>query len=571
MIALLLVTLVSAGLRLTSPSHGLPCDPEPDLFTLRQVETLREDGLFDRRLAGWKYPMLFSTMTAALPWENVDPPRDAPLEAHLEAASTAHVWTRHVTGLIAVLAAPLTVLLALRFLGLGAAALAGLFMATSGMHVWMSVQARPHAPATTMVLLALLACIRWAHHRRPHQAVIAGIMVGLSGAALHSGLSAALPWGVAALIVLRRDKLRSLPWVALSLGIALAFVVWAYGLEPHEPRDWHVREQSLIEKQNLENTHMAFGGHLLLWKVFNGRGFLALGEGLRSLDPVLGVLAVLGGLVLLTRLGSRAVRARVDGPALWLAAAVFVPLIGVFGVYELSYWRFFLPALPALALLAAGGLAFVGNALGLSPTKRWVGAGLCLVLPLAVSGKIAALVASPTSHGMLAERAAAEAAETGGGVLLLNVLPLPAWAPTDVIQGAAKTSPNRWLHYQRRRLEAWPEGPPSPLDARAVDGTTRIKVLRAPEPSQAAALYLGETDAKVFALSTCWPLPADEKFRSPELDAWRRALETTGWERRHVVAPKRRGKNERVVPKLMIPALFSRVALGLSFEVWVRP
>lgn len=515
--------------------------------------------------------MLFSTITAALPWENVDPPREAPLEEHLTAASTAHLWTRYVTALIAVLAAPLTVLLALRLLGLGAATLAGLFIATSGMHVWMSVQARPHAPTTTMVLLALLACMRWADRRRPHHAIVAGVAVGLAGAALHSGLSAALPWAVAALIVARREKLRSLPWIALSLGIAFAFVVWAYGLEPHEPRDWHVQEQKLIEKLKLENTHMAFGGHLLLWKVFNGRGFLALGEGLRSLDPVLGVLGVLGGLTFLVRLGSRSVRSRVDGRVLLLVGAAFVPLIGVFGVYELSYWRFFLPALPAFALLASGGLALVANALRLSTIQRLAGAGLCLALPLAVSGKIAQLVASPTSHVTVTDRTIEEVSGTGGRALLLNVLPLPAWTPADVVLSAAKTSPHRWVHYQRRRLEAWPEGLPNPLDARSVAPTTRLKVLRASDPNLVAARYLGETDASVFALSTCWSLPGDEKFRSPELDAWRGALEETGWVRKHVISPKRRGENERVVSKLKIPSLFSRSALGLSFEVWVRP
>ncbi len=569
--ALLLVTVVSAGLRLTSPRHGLPCDPEPDLYTLRQVETLREKGLLDRGLAGWKYPLLFSTITAALPWENVDPPLEAPLEQHLDAASTAHVWTRYVTAIIATLAALLTVLLALRFVGLGAATLAGLLMATSGMHVWMSVQARPHAPATTMVLFALLACLRWTDRRRPLDAIFSGIAVGLAGAALHSGLSAMLPWAVAALIVLHRDKLRALPWIGISLAIALAFVVWAYGLEPHEPHDWHMREQQQIEKSHLENTHMAFGGHLLLWKAFNGRGFLALGEGLRSLDPVLGALGVIGGLLLLVRLGSRSVRSRVDGRALLLTLALFAPLIGVFGIYELSYWRFFLPALPAFALLGAGGLAFAANALGLSRTQRLVGAALVLALPLAVSGKIAALVASPTSHRMLTDSTIEELREPGSSALLLNVRPLPAWTPLDVLEEEVKTSRNRWIAYQGRRMNEWSGAKHKPLHARSVAATSRLQVLRAPRPSEAAARYLSKTEADVMALSTCWPLPTDDTFRTPELKAWRAALEAEGWVRKHVIAPKQSGKNEGVMPKLMIPSLFSRVALGLSYEVWARP
>ena len=360
--ALVAVTALAAALRLTAPDHGLPCDAEPDIYTVRHVERLREEGLGDRYLAGWKYPLLIGAVTAALPWSADAPAADAPLDEHLHAAGASIRWTRYVSMTLAILAAPLTLLLALRFLGPGGAVLAALFVATSGLHTWMSVQARPHAPAAALVVLAVLASARWIERGRARDALCAGVAAGLSGAALHSGLAGGLAFGAAAVSVLARRRGAAVPSAALAGAIALGFVVWAYGLEPHEPRDWHLRETAHLERVGADDDHVAFGGHLLRSDMFNGRGFLALLGAFRRLDPALGLLAALGLVAALARALRRRTLEGVDRPALTAAAAAAVPFLAVFGLYELTYDRFFLPLYPVFAVLAGATVPSRGAA-----------------------------------------------------------------------------------------------------------------------------------------------------------------------------------------------------------------
>lgn len=570
-VAILLVAFLSFTFRLSDPDHGLPCDPEPDLYTLRQVETLREDGLLDRYLAGWKYPMLFSTITAALPWRQVDPPRDAPLQEHLDAASTPHRWLRLVMGIIAALAAPLTVVYARRFTGLEAATLAGLFVATSGMHLWMSVQARPHAPTATMVLLALIACARWFEKRRPLDALLAGLAVGGAGAALHSGLAACIPWGVCALAVLWRQRLRALPWVLLSAAIVLAFVVWAYGLEPHEPRDWYVREQAHLDAAGDDDPHFAFGGHLLRFDIFNGGGFYVLWDGMRALDPTLGLATLFGSIALAFASMRASLRKRVDVPGLICTAAFFTPFMLVFGAYELSYWRFFLPVVPIFALLASAGMVYAVRGVGLSPAARGALYGIALAVPMVVSQRIAWLVSEPTAHARVAERLEDQLAGSQKSAALLNVRPLCDWTPESILTKTPDSSPNRWLSYQIRRLEEWPDGTPPSTAAFPIDPLARLTILRADDPPSAAAKWVANTGHDLIALSTTWYLPHDTRFRGPELTAWRTALEREGWVRTDVVEPLAGSADGFAVPKLEVPALFRRSALGERYEIYERP
>lgn len=571
LLAVLLVALLSAALRLSNIDHGLPCDPEPDLYTVRQVETLREDGLTDRYLAGWKYPLLFATVTAALPWEELSPPREAPLADHHAAAVQAHHWTRIVTAIIAALSAPLTVLFGLRFLSLGSATLAGLFVATSGMHVWMSFQARPHAPTVTVVLLALMACTRWIDRRRAIDALLAGLAVGAAGAALHSGLSAAIPWALAGLVVTRREGLRSLPWTVLSGALVLALVVWAYGLEPHEPRDWYVQEQSYIKAKEIAGTHFAFGGHLLRWDIFNGHGFSVLVQGLRLLDPVLGVATLLGIVALLASAFRSDAREGADRAAWLVTAGLFVPFMAVFGLYELSYWRFFLPVVPVFAIVAAAGIHRLGTTLGLSGRGQAALALAVLAFPLATSVRLAWLTHQTTTHERVGTLLKEKLEGGERSALLLMVRPLPYWAPKSVILATSPTSPNRWLRYQTKCLADWTQGLPEMVAAREVDPMQRLAILRAKSPEAAVAKALDTAPEDIVALSTTWHLAHDSSFRLPELDAWRNALNERGWRRTDVVAPLQTENAKGDIPKIELLSLFRRAALGDRYEIYERP
>lgn len=571
--SLLAVTLVAAVLRLTAPGHGLPADPEPDIYTVRHTERLREHGLGDRYLAGWKYPLLFGTVTATLPWATPEPAPDAPLEQHLEAAATSHRWTRYVVAAVSILAAPLTLLLALRFLGLGGATLAALFVATSTLHTWLSIQARPHAPTATLLVLSLLASARWIDRRRGRDALLAGAAAGIAGAALHSGLVAGLAFGTAAIWVLLKERARALPSSIAAGALALAAVVWAYGLEPHETRDWHQREANHLEASGIDSNHVAFGGHLMRSDLFNGAGFGILGDTFRSFDPVLGVVFVLGLVACAVALLRRSVRSRIDRAGLVVVAVAFIPFMAVFGLYELTYDRFFLPVFPLFALIAAAGLSALAERAKLPLPARALGAAALLALPLAASARVAWIVAQPTTHEQLQERVASLTADGGARTLLVDVQLFADWTPRSIIERVPPTTGNRWLLYQSRALERWGELPlglnalPPGPDVPRFDGR--------PQSRAALEAYLAETDLDAIALATTWHSVTDPvEARVAKVEAWRGALAAAGWVLDSTVAPldaaDQAVRTEGQVPRIALPALFDRSCLGDRYEVYTR-
>jgi len=583
---LVAVTALAAALRLTAPDHGLPSDAEPDIYTVRHVERLREEGLGDRYLAGWKYPLLVGAVTAALPWSADGPDADAPLDRHLHAAGASIRWTRYVSVTLAILAAPLTLLLALRFLGPGGAVLASLFVATSGLHTWMSVQARPHAPTAALVVLAVLASARWIERGRARDALLAGIAAGLSGAALHSGLVGGLAFGAAAVCVLARRRAASLPSVALAGAIALGLVVWAYGLEPHEPRDWHVRETEYLERVGADDDHVAFGGHLMRSDMFNGRGFLALLDAFRRLDPVLGLLATLGLVAALARLAVRRTLDAVDRSALITTAAAAVPFLAVFGLYELTYDRFFLPLYPVFAVLAALACVRASERVGLrGRTGRVLASAAVLALPLATSGRIAWLVARPTTHDLVH---AAVAGEGAAPALLVDVPPLHDWTDEALALRVPPTHPNRWLTYQARRLAEWGSLPPGlaatpsfadpPPGAAAALARVRAATDEAARAgaeeaaAEAVADHLRASAYRTVVLSTTWHNEPAAALREPALAAWRSGLRAAGFELTGTIAPipGDDAPREGTVAEPALPRLLRRRALGDRCEVWTR-
>jgi len=563
------VTLFAAGLRLTAPFHGLPCDAEPDIYTVRQVERLRSEGLTDRYLAGWRYPLLFGTLTAALPWEAPDPDREAPLADHLRSASAAHRWTRLVCAVASIAAVPLTLLLALRFMGLGGATLAALLLATSGLHTWMSVQARPHAPTAAVVVLALLACARWFERGRTRDGVLAGVAVGLSATALHSGAIAGIPLALVGAILLIRRGPRTLVGSLAAGVLALAFVVWGYGLEPHEPRDWYTREAALFEQAGVDTHHVPFGGHLMRDDLFNGRGFSVLFQGFRELDPILGAAACLGLLVALVGLLVPRVRRAVDGAGATVVAATFVPFLLVFGLYELSYDRFFLPIYPLFALLGALGLQALAGAFGLGRRGRVIGATLVLALPALTSSRIAWLVTQPSAHTLVTEAVRAELDGTARSAALAIVEPVSDWSPERLVSIVPPMSPNRWLTYQRRRLDEWGS---LPLGLDAVPVALDAGRALAPDPTRSEKLteFLLATSHDVLVLATSWHNHTGTQIRTAEVADWRAALEAAGWQKTQTIAPVRRHEVEGCVPFVDLPSLFRRTSLGDRHDIYER-
>ncbi len=111
---------------------------------------------------------------------------------------------------------------------------------------------------------------------------------------------------------------------------------------------------------------------------FTGSGLGVLFDSLRSYDPALGILALLGLLALLVGWRavpgtSRVVRERLPSAGSVLVLPAFAYLV-VIGAYGNSFERFVIPLLPFIALLATLGLA---------------GATRLIVMPLPVRGRTA--------------------------------------------------------------------------------------------------------------------------------------------------------------------------------------
>lgn len=379
---LFLLTAVSFDLRRAGNEWGLPLALEQDSKIPIQVEMLREgveNPTADREF-NW-YPLLLARTVTLLPAAK-PLPVEAPLHKHLAAAGSIHLQTRAIVALLAVLAVPLTWLLARLVLPVGGAYLAAFLMATSLLHISFAQQSRPHAPSATFFLAAVLAAV-WVRRRDGWlQHALAGATALLAVGCLQSGVLV-LPALVVAYAT-RAGGLRRLLDGRVLIPIAgAAAAVWFF--------------YPFVFAGGVEQSERVVdvGGHKIFLDQFNGAGFAITLRTLWSYDPTLLVLAVLAPVVALVRRPAHAGQAE-RRDALVVGAFALLYLV-VFGLYERNYERFVIPLIPYLSCAAAWA---VWNVV---PKFRVPLAAVVLVLPLWGSTRLASVRSAP--HTM--ERAGA--------------------------------------------------------------------------------------------------------------------------------------------------------------------
>lgn len=488
---------LSLVLRWTGIDSGMPHIGESDPYIVQQMDVLRDRGLTDRHMAGWKYPHLVATIAAALPLNLDAPGPEAHLEAHLAAASKKRIHVRRVAGFMSSLAAPATFLVALRILGLRWALVAGLLAATSLLQLCFSWQARPHGPVAGMAAMATWFCVRFAERPSYTRASAMGVSCALSLSTLHTGAAALGPMGAALVIALRSMAGRRRHAVAMAVtatSTVAAIGTWFYlraatGFGVKAAKDAFALDGSEQPGAKVLGTYW-ISDHPLPSDAFTGEGFSVFGQTMWAFDPILGVLAALGTLALLKAV----MRPRSLSPAAWCLLAFTVPTFGVLCGFTLSYPRFFLIVILPLAIAGAAG----GRALVRTLPARHVGtacvAAACALM-FFVAAKFAWLRATPDTFA----EAAAVLEEQGLLDGVVNTTNVPSFP--RLVDPAYLPASMRWEGHPWERYQLDMNGRTGGVQRKIVTFRDMAKFLQSPSPADAIRQDLQTADAVIVSTS----------------------------------------------------------------------
>jgi hypothetical protein len=365
---LALLTLGTLGVRLVGIGCGLPHHVEPDSMIVKHAAWFaRPGGVGEGLLCAPDtfYPRFLAWLIAVLPGRSypIVPPLDAGLAAHLAALALPYLKARIVIACLSVLAVPSTFFLARRFFDARWSLLAAAFAATSLLATNYAQQARPHAAMAGLMALGLVLVLRILDRPSWTNYALAGLGAGLALAGLHNGACVVLALGAAQLLARERN------WKRFDLAaavVALCFV----------PAWWAILEKGLAPG---EQGGVSIGGQEINSALFSGRGFPEIARYLWGYEPVMCLCA----LVLLGAWALRRFRVGDGARPLLVIAACYLPFVLVFGSRNVVESRFFVPCVPALALMAAGGLRALTGKAGL--------ATLALVPQASASVKLVAL------------------------------------------------------------------------------------------------------------------------------------------------------------------------------------
>ncbi len=371
---------LALALRVPGVDVMLPQLPEPDgVKFLAQLEAVRTGNPEVEPTVNLRsYPTLVPRAAALIDRELAPLGPTQTLEEHLHRAAHDYRVLRIAGSVLAALLAPLVFLLALRFLGLPFALLAGLLAASSALHLWLGMQARPHAAAASCVALALLAAIDLREKNRLRDYVVAGAALGLAVGALQSGVAVATAF-LAALVLRdasgRRHKLGAIALGVVPLVCALAFL-YPFNFIPApaaEGEDLSLNEQGVLN----------LGGHQIQTTGFDGGGFARIAREMSLYEPWIGALALLAlvtFVVIAVRRGLGAPHTRGRDVVVLLAHAL--PYLLAIGLYRRSYQRFLLPLLPHLCLLVAWSAQVLVTRLSRARPSRALATIVLVVLAL---------------------------------------------------------------------------------------------------------------------------------------------------------------------------------------------
>jgi len=297
------------------------------------------------------------------------------LDEHLARASEGVLLARRVVAFISVLIVPATYLIARRFLGRAAAILAAGLASTSFLDLWFSQQARPHAAFAALAALSLLGALEVRRRGDLRAWFCAGLACALSISILQTGLLLLCPILVAHWLNRPyRDKRAHL----LPLVVVVLIPLSARAFYP-----------SLFEKGGVSHgSSPAWTPYVHWWSThLSGMGIVRSARALWEYEPWLSSCALLGTLALCWTLFARrafgsphrdaAISTQRMGD-LAVVAAFVLPMMVLFGLYDLTQQRYLLPFVPVLACCAAGGLeivcAQIAERRGRSPARPFAAA-----------------------------------------------------------------------------------------------------------------------------------------------------------------------------------------------------
>jgi len=350
---------------------------------------------------------------------------------------------------------PAIFLLGRQFLSPGSALIAAFLMATSLLHVTLSQQARPHAPAMALILLAVYATVRLRRRGDLSGFVGAGLACAAALACLQSGVAVALPL-VAAYLLRRRPAGRSTAWMIVVPAALLALSAYAF---------WPFLADSSAGKDaaqlDLHGTRLVQAGHVIEFKWIGLHGLERVLHTFWSYDPLALVMAVVGFAAWVYSGRPAGAGGQADSRRdLWVVLAFAVPYLLVLGVYRRTHGRLVLPLLPYLYLLAAYGIerAWTWGRSGVG-ARRALGCALALLslaLPAAAIANLAALRTRPGTPGEVARWIEHNLDPETDVVALPRMLGLPLLSDPELIladRSLLREGIPSWRRYQRRHPE----------------------------------------------------------------------------------------------------------------------
>ncbi|HVS08373.1 MAG TPA: glycosyltransferase family 39 protein [Planctomycetota bacterium] len=416
-VAVLLGLLTAAAFAMRLAGVGFMLPQQYDIHErvwLRQLELIRSgEPEPERDVDFGYYPQLVARLAAAL---QDAPPAGEPATpaAHAERASADLLLLRRISALISALIVPATWLVARRLLSPGAALLAAGLAGGSVLHLDLSQQARPHAPAAALIALAIAAAIEVARRPTWRSYALAGGAITLGLSVLQSTLAA-----VPALLAAHVARARG-PGDPGMRGLALALLLPLLLLPFSYPFLFAVSAGHDAAELEVAGGELRFFGHALFLERFDGAGFPILARAFADRDPTIAALAAAG----LALLAVAAVRSRSRAllrprPEVAAVLGFAVPYALVAGLYGVVYERFALPLFPVAAVLAASAAARL-------PARVFAAAAVLLVaFKTAPAAHLAVLRTRPDTLTQAAEWVEANARGPHATVLLGPGIDLP--------------------------------------------------------------------------------------------------------------------------------------------------
>ena len=455
-LALIVLTLAALALHLVGIDHCVPHHKEADAHMALHVELLRAGSTEpDPHHNDAQYPILFPGLLSLLPDSTPTPSPNDPLEEHLAAAAHAYVELRIAMAVLAALAVPLVYALARRFLPPAGSLLAAALFAASFLMQFFAQQARPHAGASTVFLLSVLASMHFARSPSWRSGALTAASVAIGIGTLQSGLALLAPFSVAWLFATLRHvhlSARLLSWRVWGLPLVLAALA-AASFAVFYPYLYFEGKEAAYGDPQLVGTRLIWGDHTLDLHDWKGLGFLTLGRTLVYYEPGLLALLVLAlGAWIARKLDIYRPWERWSD--FWVAAGFALPYLVVTGLFRNTFERFLIPLLPYLAVLGAWGVCFWWERGGkLARGALATLAFSALALPSVASLRLARLRSQDDTVERAAHWLAAQPDGASTPIYITPFFDLPLARTQDSLQPADKRPAailSRWSIWQKR-------------------------------------------------------------------------------------------------------------------------